>query len=139
MKHLKRIISIFLLTIVLGGCLEKVDKNQESTLTIITGNVRNLEVYPNTKEVVLNIIDFRGKKTIFKDSIKSDGTFKIEFDLYKTQDISIYPIVGEIIAHPGDSINLRIDFKDIGNIQFFGDSEKSNTDLNKNGVSDHLP
>ncbi len=131
MKHLKRIISIFLLTIVLGGCLEKVDKNQESTLTIITGNVRNLEVYPNTKEVVLNIIDFRGKKTIFKDSIKSDGTFKIEFDLYKTQDISIYPIVGEIIAHPGDSINLRIDFKDIGNIQFFGDSEKSNTDLNK--------
>ncbi len=131
MKKLKRIFLIFLWPIILSGCLENPEKGQESTLTVITGKVSNLQVYPNTKEFTLDILDFRGKKTNLKDSIKSDGTFKCEFDLYKTQDINVYPLVGKIIAHPGDSIHIGIDFKDIGNIQFSGDNQKSNTDLNQ--------
>ncbi|MDB4335150.1 TlpA family protein disulfide reductase [bacterium] len=131
MKKLKRFISIILLALILASCFGKHDKEQISLLTVITGHVINLDVYPNTKEFTLDIIDFRGKKTTFKDSIKSDGTFKIEFDLYKTQDLEVNPLVGKIIANPGDSIHLEIDFKDIGNIQFLGDNQKSNTDLNK--------
>jgi thiol-disulfide isomerase/thioredoxin len=131
MKRLKRIISILLLSIILGGCFNQHDVKQNSTLTVITGKVRNMEVYPNTKEFTVNIIDFRGKKTTYRDSIKGDGAFKIEVDLYKTQDINVYPLVGKIIANPGDSIHLAIDFRDIGNIQFFGDNQKTNTDLNK--------
>jgi thiol-disulfide isomerase/thioredoxin len=130
MKQLK-IAPIFLLIFFLGGCVKKQDKTQNSTLTVITGNVKNLDVYPNTKEFTVELLDFRSKKTTFKDSIKSDGTFKIEFDLYKTQDLKVNPLVGEIIANPGDSIHLEIDFKDIGNIHFLGDNKKSNNDLNK--------
>lgn len=126
-----RIILLFLLTIFLGGCFEKHDQEKKSTLTVITGNVRNIEVYPDTKEFSVQIIDFRGKKTIFTDSIKNDGTFKIEFELYKTQDLNINPIVGKIIASPGDSIHLEIDFKDIGNVRFFGDNQQSNMNINK--------
>lgn len=122
---------IFLLIITLGGCVKKQEKEQKSRLTVIAGNVKNLDVYPNTKEFTVDILDFRGKKTTFKDSIKSDGTFKIEFDLYNTQDLEVNPLVGKIIASPGDSIHLEIDFKDIGNIQFFGDKQKSNTNLYK--------
>lgn len=33
------------------------------------------------------------------------------------------------IAHPGDSIHLDVDFKDIGNVKFSGDAQKINTDL----------
>ncbi len=131
MNKIKKFIPVFLISIILGGCIEKSNKNQESTLTVVTGNVSNLQVYPNTKEFTLDILDFRGKKTIFRDSIKSDGSFKFEFDLYATQDINIYPKVGKIIAQPGDSIHLNIDFKDIGNVHFSGDGRKSNTDLYK--------
>ncbi len=131
MRHIKKIILLLLMTIVLAGCHEKSESNQQSTLTIIMGTVKNEKVYPDLKEFGVNILDFRGKKTIIKDSIKSDGTFKIKFDLYKTQDIDISPLGGKIIVHPGDSIQLKIDFSDIGNIQFFGDCQKTNTDLNK--------
>jgi thiol-disulfide isomerase/thioredoxin len=126
-----RTIQIILLAVILSGFIEKDAKEQKTALTVITGNVKNLNVYPNTKVISVEIIDFRGKKTIFSDSIKSDGTFKIEFDLYKTQDLNINPLFGKIIASPGDSIHLWIDFQDIGSIYFGGDNKKSNTDLNK--------
>jgi len=101
------------------------------THTIITGNIKNLSTYPTTKVFTAQIVDFRGEKTIIKDSIGIDGTFKLEFDLFITQDINIQPIVGKIIANPGDSIHLDIDFNNIGNVGFSGDSKKTNSDLNK--------
>lgn len=131
MKLLQSIIPLLLLIIISAGCTHTPTKKQKPTLTVITGVVKNLEVYPNTKEFVLEIADFRGKKTTFKDSIKPDGTFRLEFDLYKTQDITLNPIVGKMVASPGDSIQLQIDFKDIGNIEFWGNNQKSNTGLNK--------
>nr|WP_321358305.1 TlpA disulfide reductase family protein [uncultured Draconibacterium sp.] len=131
MIEIKRIIFFFLFLVILSGCHEKNEIEQGQTLTVVTGKVSNMQVYLNTKEFTVNIIDFRGKKTIYSDSIKSDGTFSIEFDLYKPQDITIDPIVGKIIAHPGDSIHLGIDFADIGNIKFSGDRARSNIDLNK--------
>ncbi len=130
MNRIKTLVPFFFILILLLGFIEKSDKKQSSTLTVIMGYVSNLDVYPDKREFTVNILDYRGKKTIFRDSIKSDGTFKIEFDLYKTQDIYVAPLVREIIAHPGDTIILNIDFKDIGNIQFSGDGEKTNRDLN---------
>jgi len=126
----KRMIPMILLTVLLGGCMEKVSNEQNVTRTVITGNVKHREVYPNTNEITVNIIDFRSKKTSFSDSIQANGSFAIEFDLYTTQDIEVNPLVGKIIASPGDSIHIEIDFKDIGNIHFSGDRQKSNTDLN---------
>jgi len=100
-----------------------------TTRTIIKGNIKNLSVYPKTKFFTLKIIDFRGKETVLKDSIKRDGTFQFEFDLYIAQDISVEPIVGKFIAHPGDNIQLAIDYKNIGYVGFSGDGRKTNQDL----------
>lgn len=101
----------------------------KSTHTTITGSIKNLDTYPNTKVASVEIVDFRGKKNIITDSINKDGSFKLEFDLFITQDIKVEPIVGTIIASPGENIHLDIDFKDIANVGFSGDSQKSNTDL----------
>ena len=128
MKKMQRIIPFILLTVILGGCSEK---ERESTSTIITGHVKNMSVYPDTKEISVDITDFRGEYSRIIDSINSYGIFKIEFDLYKTQDVLVNPLVGRIIASPGDSIHLEIDFKDIGNIQFSGDNQKTNADIYK--------
>jgi len=102
-----------------------------ATHTVIKGSIKNLSNYPKTKVFTLKIIDFRGKETVLKDSIKKDGTFQFEFELYIAQDISIEPIVGKFIAHPGDNIQLGIDFKNIGYVRFSGDGQKTNQELYK--------
>lgn len=113
------------------GCSRQQTASNSVTQTVISGQIKNLDVYPTTKEFTVEIIDFRGEKTIRTDSIKSDGTFKLEFELFIAQDIDIQPIVGRIFAHPGDSIHLDIDFKDIGNVIFSGDAQQSNQQLQK--------
>jgi len=99
--------------------------------TVIKGIIINRSIYPKTKVLTLKIIDFRGKETLLKDSIKKDGTFQFAFDLYIAQDISIEPIVGKFIAHPGDNILLGIDFKNIGYVSFNGNCQKTNQELYK--------
>lgn len=123
MKKMQRIIPFILLTVILGGC--------KQTSTIITGHVKNFEMYPDTKEIIVDIIDIRGDNTRIIDTINSDGTFRIELDLYKTQDIVVNPLVGRIIASPGDSIHLELDFKNVLNVQISGDNQKTNADLYK--------
>ena len=113
------------------GCSRQQTAKNIDTHTVISGQVKNLDVYPNAKAFTVEIIDFRGEKTVITDSIKKDGTFKLEFELFIAQDIDIQPIVGRMIAHPGDSIHLDIDFKDIGNVRFTGDAQQSNTQLQK--------
>ena len=128
---MKNAIPFLLIAIIFSACHKKTAINNEPTTTVITGKVSNPNVYPHTKTFTLNITDFRGKKTIICDSVNSDGTFSFAFDLYKAQDLSIDPIVGKIIAHPGDSIHLNIDFADIGHVRFSGDAQQSNMDLYK--------
>lgn len=117
------------IVIALFTCCSQQRKKINTTNTVIIGHIKNLENYPNCKEFSVQIVDFRGKETIIKDTIKSDGTFKLEFELFVAQDIDIQPIVGRIIAHPGDSIHLYLDFKDIGDVKFTGDAQQSNQQL----------
>lgn len=123
-----RLYCILVFTIGFSGLI---NAGNRDTRTVISGRIKNFDVYSTTKEFSVEIIDFRGKKTIITDSIKSDGTFKLEFALFVAQDIMIEPFGGRIIAHPGDSIHLNIDFKDIGNIKITGDSYQTNQQLQK--------
>jgi len=124
-----RLIYLCIFLVLAFGCSRRQTANNTVTHTVISGHVKNLDVYPNTKAFTVEIIDFRGEKTVITDSLKSDGTFKLEFELFVAQDIDIQPIVGRIIAHPGDSIHLYLDFKDIGNVKFTGDAQQSNKQL----------
>ncbi len=129
--NMKKIIDSFFIITALTICVSCSKIENPETKTTITGKIENMDVYPNTKTISVTIVDFRDKKSIFTDSIKSDGSFEIVFDLYKTQDVKVDPIVGEIIIHPGETIELGIDFKDIGNVDFIGKSQKTNQDLYK--------
>jgi len=137
MNKQNRIIFFSLIIVFFSFCIP-LQAIPDSTHTVISGNIKNLNVYPKTKFFTLKIIDFRGKETVLKDSIKKDGTFKFVFDLYITQDISIEPIVGKFIAHPGDNIQLGIDFKNIGYVRFSGDGQKTNQELYKYLNSNYL-
>jgi thiol-disulfide isomerase/thioredoxin len=101
----------------------------KSNHTVISGHIKNLHVQPDIKEILVLVSDFTGSSTTFHDSIKSDGTFKVDFNLDIAQDIKIDPIDLRIIAHPGDSIHLDIDLENSKHINFSGDSQKSNQDL----------
>jgi thiol-disulfide isomerase/thioredoxin len=105
------------------------DSDIHSKKTYILGKVKNKEVYPKRKFFTLTIKDFRAKETVLKAPIKEDGSFYFEFDLYKTQDIKVEPLIGRVIASPGDSIGIYIDFKDIAEVKFFKDKKKVNADL----------
>lgn len=128
MENVKRFICLSFLIFLFGWMFTQ--KTNAISKTIISGNIKNMEVYPNTKEVSIQIGDFGEGKIVYRDSIKSDGRYKIEFDLQIPQDIYVEPFVGRIIAHPGDTIQIDIDFKDFGNIKFSGNRIKTNQDLN---------
>jgi thiol-disulfide isomerase/thioredoxin len=116
----------------LAGCQsnkEKVIIDDLPTKTIISGQFANLEVYPNTKEIFAEVVDYRDRKTVFKDSINADGTFKIELSLYNAQDIKLSLVLEKLILYPGDSIFINFDFNDLSYANFAGDRSKENKDL----------
>jgi len=130
MKRFTGILKLNVLIVLLIGCLP-LQKIYSVKRTVITGSVKNMSVYPTVKEISVQIMDFRGKDTEYTGKIKRDGTFKIAFDMYIAQDIDVSPIVGKILAHPGDTIKLYIDFKNIGTIKFGGDAQRANRELYK--------
>lgn len=97
--------------------------------TVITGKIENLSVYPDSKEFTLTVKDITSDSVRYTGTIQKDGTFKIAFDQYIAQDVSLNPVVRTFIAHPGDSIHVDINYKDMGNVVFSGDGEKTNNDL----------
>jgi thiol-disulfide isomerase/thioredoxin len=108
---------------------KKSPQKEVKTRTLVCGKIINRDVYPDEKVAMVTFNDFRSKKAVCVDSIKADGTFKVAFDLYITQDVVVDLIAGKILVHPGDSVYLNIDFKEIANVWFQGDSCKSNHDL----------
>lgn len=126
---LKKIPIILISLILLIGCNSKEKIENQTKQTIISGTIKNLNVYPDSKKIFAEVIDFRDRKSVFKDIINKDGSFKIILDLYSAQDIRISPLVNRLILHPEDSIFLQIDFGDIGNVAFSGDRAKTNKDL----------
>ncbi|GAB2973506.1 TlpA disulfide reductase family protein [Mucilaginibacter puniceus] len=97
--------------------------------TVIDGRIANVHLFPQTKEFTLYVQNFGGDTSKYTGAIKKDGTFKIYFDQYVAQDVELMPIVRTLIAHPGDSIHIDIDYADMGTVKFSGDAEKTNNDL----------
>lgn len=117
---------------ILVGCQSEQEKAIVEDLpirTIVSGKIANLEVYPNTKEIFAEVVDFRDRKTVFKDSINADGTFLIELSLYNAQDIKLSLVLENLIIYPGDSIFINFDFNDLSYANFAGDRSKENKDL----------
>jgi thiol-disulfide isomerase/thioredoxin len=130
MKTKIRIV-IYILTLAFIGCTPIDEKVDIPKRTVISGKILNLDVYPTTKEIFVEVFDFRDRKTVFKDYINEDGSFKIVFDLYAKQDIKMTPLLNRIILNPGDSIFIALDFSDISKVHFTGDRAESNKAFRK--------
>jgi thiol-disulfide isomerase/thioredoxin len=130
MNEMTRLTLCFLMLLALG-CSKQKETDDLNTLTIINGQVQNLDVYPTTSSFTVEVKDLRDRISLFSGSINEDGTFRIAFDLYAPQDVRMKPLGDLIIAHPGDSIFIDFDFADIGNIRFSGDRAETNRILQK--------
>ena len=97
-------------------------KNVSEGFTKITGYIHNREVYPDTKEITVNVSHISGQDRVsqIKTPIRDDGTFSFEIDLIHAQDVTMHPHLDFLYLIPGDSIHVEIDFKDFSNIRLSG-------------------
>ncbi len=97
---------------------------------IITGKVLNREFYPQEKELTLIIPFFRDMENQYRTPIQEDGSFYFTFPVYaKIREVSIRNYAEHLYVHPGDSIHLEIDFKDMFHPKVTGDTEKLNQEI----------
>lgn len=136
----KFLLFLFTTTLLLVSCNQNttVDYSDPKDVTI-TGTIKNFEKYPELNVVNLNVFNIGlSKSETFYSKIDSIGKFKIKFQIYFPQDVSIAHRTGfQLLVHPGDSINVNFD-ADIDNnvdiyesLKFSGDASESNSQLAK--------
>jgi thiol-disulfide isomerase/thioredoxin len=97
-------------------------KSADLGLTTITGFIHNRDVYPNTKEITINVSHISGKErtTQFKTLINDDGTFRFDIDLARPQDVTMSPYVDFLYLIPNDSLHIELNFRDLTDVQLSG-------------------
>lgn len=108
----------------------RIDDTESTKPAIITGHIKNRNLYPDEKEVRITI-PFYGRVpyTTLISPIWSDDTFSFQFFPYATRQISMPPYAEEIIISPGDSIHYEIDFADLLSISCSGNGAENNHKL----------
>jgi hypothetical protein len=103
-------------------CNNKTEKDNLSKLTSvssgftkISGYIHNRDIYPNTKEMTINVSHISGEDRVtqIKSPIRDDGTFYFEIDLARPQDVTMQPYLDFLYLIPGDSLHIELDFKDL--------------------------
>jgi|GEM_PF-2201775 len=99
-----------------------IEKNASSGFTKITGYIHNKDIYPNTKEIIVNVSHISGEDRVtqIKSPINDDGTFYFEIDLARPQDVNMQPYLDFLYLVPGDSLHIEIDFKNLLDIRLSG-------------------
>ena len=97
---------------------------------VITGKVLNRDFYPQEKELTLIIPFFWKMENQYRTPIQKDGSFSFRFPVYaKLREVSIRNYAEHLYIHPGDSIHVEIDFKDLFHPKVTGDAEKLNQEI----------
>ena len=97
---------------------------------VITGKVLNRDFYPQEKELTLIIPFFWKMENQYRTPIQEDGSFSFRFPVYaKLREVSIRNYAEHLYIHPGDSIHVEIDFKDLFHPKVTGDAEKLNQEI----------
>ena len=97
---------------------------------VITGKVLNRDFYPQERELTL-IIPFFWKMEInivppYKKMAHFHSAFRF---MQKLREVSIRNYAEHLYIHPGDSIHVEIDFKDLFHPKVTGDAEKLNQEI----------
>ncbi len=98
---------------------------------IIAGLIKNRDVYPHIKSVTLEIPDFTGYEIKYTAPIGEDGSFRFVIFPVGPREISLKPVTDLVVVHPGDSIFIVKDFRDLGIISFSGDAAALNNNIFK--------
>ncbi|HEX2920611.1 MAG TPA: TlpA disulfide reductase family protein [Bacteroidales bacterium] len=99
--------------------------------TIIYGTIHNLDVYPDVREITLEIPDFKGYENKYTTLIAPDGSFYFKIYPIIAREIILKPVSDIIIVHPGDSLYIEKDFRDIIHARFNGNTDNLNNNVNK--------
>ena len=93
-----------------------------SGFTKITGFIHNIDVYPNTKDITINVSHISGEDRVteIKTPVNEDGTFQFEIDLARPQDVSMDPYLDFLYLVPGDSLHIELNFKNLLDVQLSG-------------------
>ena len=145
MKH--SLYFLIIITLLFAGCRQKAQSNFQSESSaqteksnpsleeyaeeaVITGKVLNRDFYPQEKELTLIIPFFRDMGNQYRSPIQKDGSFSFRFPVYaKLREVSIRNYAEHLYIHPGDSIHVEIDFKDLFHPKVTGDAEKLNQEI----------
>lgn len=145
MKH--SLSFLIIITLLFAGCRQKAQSNFQSESSVqteesnpsleeyaeeavITGKVLNRDFYPQEKELTLIIPFFRDMGNQYRSPIQKDGSFSFRFPVYaKLREVSIRNYAEHLYIHPGDSIHIEIDFKDLFHPKVTGDAEKLNQEI----------
>jgi len=73
---------------------------------------------------------FRDMENQYRTPIQEDGSFYFTFPVYaKIREVSIRNYAEHLYVHPGDSVYVEIDFKDMFHPKVTGDAEKLNQEI----------
>lgn len=141
MKH-TILISLLMFSVVFAGCRpqkpsqflsqsdEAYSSEEYAREVIITGKVLNRSFYPQEKELTLIVPFFRDLGTQYHSTIGEDGSFSFCFPVQaRLREVSIRNYAEHLYVHPGDSLFVEIDFKDMFNPKVTGDAEKLNQEI----------
>lgn len=134
------LITLLLVSAFFAGCRPKSQSNfpHESSVqteeygeeVVIMGRVLNRDVYPQEKELTLIIPFFSEMENKYRTPIQEDGSFSFRFPVYaKIREVSIRNYAEHLYVHPGDSLHVEIDFKDMFHPQITGNAEKLNQEI----------
>jgi len=117
------------LALLLLSCSSTEPEAMQFLPTVITGEFVDYQQYPNTRKVVAEGPAY-WSGNLATDSIADDGSFRLAFDLYAPEEITLKPFIYTYVnVEPGDSLHLVIKIDDGAGVTFTGDRETYNNEL----------
>lgn len=126
---MKYFLVIVLIMLVAACGQEKKEKTDSLAYAVITGHIKNREIYPRQQSLKVIIPSFEDSEAIQECEIKEDGTFSFRFQPLALRDISIETFIPYILIRPGDSLHIELDFENLNKVVFSGTAGKLNQDL----------
>ena len=106
------------------------DEAYYSKAAVVTGDIANRDVYPNTTEISLTL-PFYDRVDSRQTSRIHDDEFGFSVLPYAPRTVSMAPFVDHMVICPGDSIHVELDFAELGNIRFSGNGADNNVKMNE--------
>jgi len=129
---------VFFICLLLTSCVKEDQKCQlDRSPTIIAGKVLYRDYYPHIKTINLRIPGFSGNEIFHTIDIDLEGNFKLSFQPLVNRDISLYPLLQYVYVHPGDSMFITLNFKNIQNVGFAGDASELNIKIHNFMTSEY--